>query len=162
MSKLHAKPFQYMQWLWVVLGCALIAACQHKSLSEQELLDRECKHINWKHLDEWPSIEACAQIKSDTLRKKCLVDFLSQQCVEQLHSLSGHHYGQSGDTLWVLLTVAPRQPIRCEWSDRNKLHVDNNNRALLDSLQKNLPPVMPGTKRGVAVTTLLHIPFIIP
>ena len=60
--------------------------------SEKELLQKELKSINWKEVDEYPSVVDCEKIEDKKQRQQCFFEVLTQLIQEKL----------SVDTLSVL------------------------------------------------------------
>ena len=55
----------------------LFNSCQYfdkQVPSEKELLQKELKSINWKEVDEFPSVVDCDKIDNKTLRQQCFYD----------------------------------------------------------------------------------------
>src|SRR4051812_4676108 len=73
----------------------LFSSCQYfekQVPSEKELLQKELKAINWKEVDEFPSIADCEKIDNKKLRQQCFFEYMTQLIQQKL----------SVDTLAVL------------------------------------------------------------
>ena len=46
--------------------------------SEKELLQKELKSINWKEVDEYPSVVDCEKIEDKKQRQQCFFEVLTQ------------------------------------------------------------------------------------
>ena len=53
--------------------------------SEKELLQKELKAINWKEVDEYPSVVDCEKIEDKNQRKQCFFEVLTQLIQEKLN-----------------------------------------------------------------------------
>ena len=73
----------------------LFSSCQYfdkQVPSEKELLQKELKAINWKEVDEYPSVVDCEKIDNKQQRQQCFFEILTRLIQEKL----------SSDTLSVL------------------------------------------------------------
>ena len=55
--------------------------------TEQELLAKELNEINWKEVDEFPSLVDCEKIENKTQRQQCFFEILTQLIQEILNAL---------------------------------------------------------------------------
>ena len=47
--------------------------------TEKELLNKELKEIDWKEVDEYPSIVDCEKLTDENQRKQCFFEFLASR-----------------------------------------------------------------------------------
>jgi len=62
----------------VLLLLIFLQSCQYfekQVPTEKELLEKQIKEINWKEVDEYPSIADCEAISDSALRKQCFLNF---------------------------------------------------------------------------------------
>ena len=52
--------------------------------SEKELLQKELKSINWKEVDEYPSVANCEKIADKKQRQQCFFDVMAQLIQQKL------------------------------------------------------------------------------
>ena len=72
---------------FLFLVILLFSSCQYfeKQIpSEKELLAKELKEINWKEVDELPSVSDCEKISDENARKQCFFDFLTATIEQKL------------------------------------------------------------------------------
>ncbi|MBC7606318.1 MAG: hypothetical protein H7199_05100, partial [Burkholderiales bacterium] len=77
------------------LGSLLFSSCQYfdkQVPSKEQLLNEQLKSINWKVVDEFPSVANCDSIADKTQKQQCFFEFLTQLIQQKL----------SADTLSVL------------------------------------------------------------
>ena len=68
--------------------CILFNSCQYfekQVPSEKELLQKELKSINWKEVDEYPSVPSCEKIADEKLRQQCFFEVMSNLIQEKLN-----------------------------------------------------------------------------
>jgi hypothetical protein len=131
--------------------------------SEQELLEKQIKEINWKQVDVYPSIADCEAITDEVQKKQCFFEFLSATIQQKL----------SIDTLKILFpkldTIEVKVTINTDASMRFEPQFPKDTVAYdtikIDSILKvkliDFPKVNPAIKRGVPVKTQFILPVII-
>lgn len=131
--------------------------------SENELLQKELKSINWKEVDEFPSLENCEKISNKVARQRCFFEVLTQLiqdklCVDTLSVL----YPEL-DTIEVKVTVFPNATMKFEPQfpqdsvAYDKIKIDS----ILQARLIDFPKVNPALKRGIPVKTQFILPVII-
>ncbi|HSD14462.1 MAG TPA: hypothetical protein VLB74_07425, partial [Flavobacterium sp.] len=75
------KLFALTVFSLTVFSCQLF---DKKTPSEDELLQKELKKIDWKKVDAFPSIDACDVITDEAQRKQCFFEYLTQTIQEKL------------------------------------------------------------------------------
>ena len=63
--------------------------------SEKELLEKQIKEINWKEVDQYPSIADCEKLTDPKQRKQCFFEFMASTIQQKL----------SIDTLKIMKTT---------------------------------------------------------
>ncbi len=142
----------------------LAAACDRvvKPVSEEELLKRELQSIDWKKVDELPSIATCDSLTDKQARQQCFFDVLSATIQEKLNSDTLKAPHQATDTLMVLVTINPDATVEFEPqsipdSTAYPINLDSILHARLD----DFPKVKPAIKRGMPVKTQFTLPVVI-
>ena len=143
-----------------------VVSCQYfekQVPSEQELLNKQMKEINWNEVDEYPSVAECEAIINETLRKQCFFEFLASTIQQKL----------SVDTLSVLYpeldTIKVRVTVNSDATMQFQLQFPKDtvayNTIKIDSIIRvklvNFPKVNPAIKRGIPVKTQFVLPVII-
>lgn len=131
--------------------------------SEKELLQKELKAINWKEVDEFPSIANCDSISDKTQKKQCFFEYLTQLIQEKLSVDTLAFLYPKLDTINVKVTVFADSTMQFE-TEMEKDTLDMNS-TKIDSIIKarlvDFPKVNPAIKRGIPVKTQFVLPVII-
>lgn len=131
--------------------------------SEKELLQKELKSINWKEVDEYPTVADCEIITDKKERQKCFFDFMSQQIQQKLDTDTLSLLYPELDTVNVKVTVFPNAKIKFEpqfskdSTSYNKTEIDS----ILQARLVDFPKVNPAIKRGLPVKTQFILPVIL-
>jgi len=101
----------------VLLFFIFLQSCQffEKQVpSEKELLEKQIKEINWKEVDEYPSIADCEAISDPTQRKQCFFEFLSSTIQQKLSIDTLKILFPKLDTIEVRVTINPDASMQFE------------------------------------------------
>lgn len=150
----------------VLLLLLFLQSCQYfekQVPSEKELLEKQIKEINWKEVDEYPSIVDCQSISDVTQRKQCFFEFLSATIQQKLSVDTLKILFPKLDTIEVKVTVNPDATMQFEPQfPRDTVAYDT---IKIDSILKlklvDFPKVNPASKRGIPVKTQFILPVII-
>ncbi|SHF93139.1 hypothetical protein [Flavobacterium defluvii] len=155
-----------MKHFFIFLAFIFFNSCQYiekQVPSEKELLQKELKSINWKEVDEYPTVADCETITEKKQRQKCFFDVISKLIQEKLDVDSLSILYPDLDTIQVKVTVFPNSKMKFE-PDFQKdsvaydtIRIDSILRARL----VNFPKVNPAIKRGLPVKTQFILPVII-
>lgn len=144
----------------------ILNSCQYfekQVPTEKELLQKELKKINWKEVDEYPSVADCEKIESKTQRQQCFFDVLTQLIQQKLSVDTLSVLYPELDTIEVKVTVYPNSAIKFEPQFPNdsvaydKIKIDS----ILQSRLVDFPKVNPAIKRGIPVKTQFILPVIL-
>ena len=144
----------------------LFQSCQYfdKQIpSEKELLNKRLKEINWKEVDEYPSVLECETLTDETQRKQCFFEFLTSTIQQKLNSDTLSILYPELDTIEVKVTVNTDATMQFEPQfpqdsvTYDKVKIDSILRARLI----DLPKINPALKRGIPVKTLFILPVIL-
>ena len=131
--------------------------------SENELLQKELKAINWKEVDEYPSVADCDNIDNKVQRQQCFFEVLTQIIQQKLNSDTLSVLYPKLDTIEVKVTIFPNATMQFE-PQFPKDSVDYD-RIKIDSILKarlvDFPKVNPAIKHGIPVKTQFILPVII-
>ena len=131
--------------------------------SEKELLQKELKAINWKEVDEYPSVVDCEKIENKTQRQQCFFEVLTHLIQDKLSTDTLSVLYPKLDTIEVKVTIFPNATMQFE-PQFPKDSVDYD-RIKIDSILKarlvDFPKVNPAIKRGIPVKTQFILPVII-
>ncbi len=144
----------------------LFNSCQYfdkQVPSEKELLQKELKSINWKEVDEFPSVVDCDKIENKTLRQQCFFEVMTQLIQEKLNVDTLSVLYPELDTIEVKVTIFPNATMKFEPQfPRDSVAYD---KIEIDSILKarliGFPKVNPAIKRGIPVKTQFILPVII-
>ena len=131
--------------------------------SEKELLQKELKAINWKEVDEYPSVSDCENIDNKAQRQQCFFEVLTQLIQQKLSIDTLSVLYPKLDTIEVKVTIFPNATMQFEPQfPKDSVAYD---RIKIDSILKarlvNFPKVNPAIKRGIPVKTQFILPVII-
>ena len=71
------------------------------------MLEQQLKEINWKEVDEYPSVSDCETLTDANLRKQCFFDFLTATIEQKLAVDTLATMFPKLDTIEVRVTVLP-------------------------------------------------------
>ena len=126
-------------------------------------MESELKSIDWKKVDEMPSIATCDSLSDKNARQQCFFDVLSQTIQERLNADTlPSPYGMT-DTLKVRVTVFPDSTV--EFSPEfpadsvayDKIKIDS----MLHARLIDFPKIKPALKRGLPVKTQFTLPVVL-
>lgn len=131
--------------------------------SEKELLQKELKSINWKVVDEYPSVVDCEKISDKKQRQKCFFEVMAQLIQEKLDIDSLSILYPELDTIDVKVTVFPNATMKFEPQfPKDSVNYDRTKvDSILQARLVDFPKVNPAIKRGVPVKTQFILPVII-
>ncbi|UOK43499.1 MULTISPECIES: hypothetical protein [Flavobacterium] len=154
------KLFALTIFSLTVISCQLF---DKKTPSEDELLQKELKKIDWKKVDAFPSVDACDVLTDEAQRKQCFFEYLTQTIQEKLSVDTLTILYPEIDTIEVKVTVFPDS--RLEFEPQfpkdsvayDKIEIDS----ILHAKLVDLPKVNPAIKRGIPVKTQFILPVIL-
>ncbi|RTY70638.1 hypothetical protein EKM05_04805 [Flavobacterium sp. GSP27] len=131
--------------------------------SEKELLQKELKSINWKEVDEYPSVVDCEKIEDKKQRQQCFFDVLTQLIQEKLSVDTLAILYPELDTIEVKVTVFPNATMQFEPQfPKDSVAYD---KIKIDSILKvrlvDFPKINPAIKRGIPVKIQFILPVIL-
>jgi len=131
--------------------------------SEKELLQKELKAINWKEVDEYPSVVDCDKIENKKQRQQCFFEVLTQLIQEKLNVDTLSLLYPELDTIEVKVTVFPNAKLQFEPQfPKDSVAYDT---VKIDSILRarlvNFPKINPAIKRGIPVKTQFILPVIL-
>lgn len=144
----------------------LFQSCQYfekQVPSEKELLNKQLKEINWKEVDEYPSVMECEKLTDEEQRKQCFFEFLTSTIQEKLSIDTLSVLYPELDTIEVKVTVFPNATLQFEPQfpkdsvAYDKVKIDS----ILHARLVDFPKVNPAIKRGIPVKTQFILPVII-
>ena len=148
--------------LSLVLFCASCQYFDRQVPSEEELLQKELKAINWNEVDEYPSVAACDTVSDKAQRQQCFFEFLTRTIQQRLSIDTLALLYPELDTIDVRVTVFPNSEIDFEPQVSDSITQDT---IMIDSIIKtrliDFPRINPAIKRGVPVKTQFVLPVIL-
>lgn len=144
----------------------LFNSCQYfdkQVPSEKELLQKELKSINWKEVDEYPSVVDCDKIEDKKQRQQCFFEVLTQLIQEKLCNDTLAMLYPELDTIEVKVTVFPNATMKFEPQfpkdsvAYDKIKIDS----ILKARLVDFPKINPAIKRGLPVKTQFILPVIL-
>lgn len=131
--------------------------------NEKELLEKQLKEINWKEVDEYPSIADCEKIADKEQRKSCFFDYMTTIIEQKLNLDSLSTEFPKLDTIEVKVTVFPDSNIAFEPQfPKDSVAYDTIKiDSILHARLIDFPKVNPALKRGIPVKTQFVLPVII-
>jgi hypothetical protein len=144
----------------------LFNSCQYfdkQVPSEKELLQKELKSINWKEVDEYPSVVDCDKIEDKKQRQQCFFEVLTQLIQDKLCNDTLAMLYPELDTIEVKVTVFPNATMKFEPQfpkdsvAYDKIKIDS----ILKARLVDFPKINPAIKRGLPVKTQFILPVIL-
>ena len=131
--------------------------------SEQDLLKKELLSINWKEVDEYPSVVSCDSIDDKIERQQCFFQYMTQLIQHKLSVDTLSVLYPDLDTVEVKVTVFPNSRLVFEpLFPKDSVTYDT---AKIDSILKarlvGFPKINPALKRGIPVKTQFILPVIL-
>jgi hypothetical protein len=150
----------------LVLVFLILNSCQYfekQVPSEKELLQKELKAINWKEVDEYPSVADCEKIANKKERQKCFFEVMAILIQEKLDIDTLSILYPELDTIEVKVTVFPNATMKFEPQfPKDSVAYDTIKiDSILHARLVDFPKVNPAIKRGVPVKTQFILPVII-
>jgi hypothetical protein len=144
----------------------LFNSCQYfdkQVPSEKELLQKELKSINWKEVDEYPSVVDCEKIEDKKQRQQCFFEILTQLIQEKLCNDTLAMLYPELDTIEVKVTIFSNATMQFEPQfPKDSVAYDT---IKIDSILKarlvDFPKINPAIKRGLPVKTQFILPVIL-
>lgn len=121
------------------------------------------KEINWKEVDEYPSVADCEKLTNETQRKQCFFEFLTSTIQQKLNVDTMAVLYPELDTIEVKVTVFPDAQMEFEPQfpkdsvAYDKVKIDS----ILQARLVDFPKVNPAIKRGIPVKTQFILPVIL-
>ena len=156
----------FLKNLRLLVFVLMMQSCQYfekQVPSEKELLNQQLKEINWKKVDQYPSISDCEQITDPTQRKQCFFEFMASTIQQKLSVDTMKILFPKLDTIEVKVTVNTDSSLQFEPQfPKDTIAYDTNK---IDSILKvklvDFPKVNPAIKRGIPVKTQFILPVVI-
>ncbi|WP_426090382.1 hypothetical protein [Flavobacterium sp. DSR3-2] len=155
-----------MKQYYLFLVFLFFNSCQYfdKQIpSEKELLQKELKSINWKEVDEYPSVVDCEKIDDKKQRQQCFFEVLTQLIQQKLSVDTLSILYPELDTIEVKVTVFPNATLQFEPQfpkdsvTYDKIKIDS----ILKARLVDFPKINPAIKRGIPVKTQFILPVIL-
>ncbi|MDN3671536.1 hypothetical protein QWY99_00455 [Flavobacterium branchiarum] len=155
-----------MKQISLLLVIILFNSCQYfekQVPSEKELLQKELKSINWKEVDEFPSVVECEKIENKKQRQQCFFEIMTQLIQQKLSSDTLAILYPELDTIEVKVTIFPNATMKFEPQfPKDSVAYDT---VKIDSILRarlvDFPKVNPAIKRGIPVKTQFILPVIL-
>ena len=155
-----------MKQFYFLILFIFFSSCQYfdkQVPSEKELLQKELKAINWKEVDEFPSVVDCEKIENKIQRQQCFFEVMTQLIQEKLSVDTLSILYPELDTIEVKVTIFPNARMQFEPKfPKDSVAYDT---IKIDSILKarlvDFPKVNPAIKRGIPVKTQFILPVIL-
>jgi hypothetical protein len=131
--------------------------------SEKELLQKELKSINWKEVDEYPSVADCEKIADKKSRQQCFFEVMAQLIQQKLDIDTLSILYPELDTIAVKVTVFPNATMKFEPQfPKDSVAYDTIKiDSILHARLVDFPKINPALKRGLPVKTQFILPVIL-
>ncbi|UUW10471.1 hypothetical protein NLG42_06600 [Flavobacterium plurextorum] len=155
-----------MKHFFLLIVILFLNSCQYfekQVPSEKELLQKELKSINWKEVDEYPTVADCEKISDKKQRQKCFFDVMSTLIQEKLNVDSLSIMYPELDTIEVKVTIFPNAVMKFEPQfPKDSVAYDTIKiDSILHARLVNFPKINPAIKRGIPVKTQFILPVIL-
>ena len=149
--------------LFIVSLCFSCQYIEKKIPSEKELFEKQFKEINWKEVDEYPSVADCEKLSDKAQREQCFFDFLTTTIQEKLAVDTLSMLFPQLDTIEVKVTVFPNATMEFDPQfvkdsvAYDTIKIDS----ILQARLVDFPKINPAIKRGIPVKTQFVLPVVI-
>jgi hypothetical protein len=141
------------------------ASCQYidRVPSEEQLLRDQLKTINWKQVDQYPSVADCESLDDKNQQRQCFFDFLTAQIQQKLPADTLARFYPNRDTIEVKITIFPDSSLKFEPQfPRDSVAYDT---IRIDSILRarlvGFPKINPAIKRGIPVKSQFVLPVML-
>ncbi|MEO0039051.1 MAG: hypothetical protein RIQ59_2262 [Bacteroidota bacterium] len=156
----------HLKHISLFLLVILFQSCQYfekQVPNEKDLLDQRMKEINWKEVDQYPSIVDCEKLTDPAQRKQCFFEFMQSTIQQKLSIDTLKILFPKLDTIEVKVTINSDACLQFEPQfPSDTIAYDT---IKIDSILKiklvDFPKVNPAIKRGIPVKTQFILPVII-
>lgn len=163
LAQFKHKTLKHFLLFFVII---LLNSCQFidKQIpSEKDLLQKELKAINWKEVDEYPSVADCEKIDDKTMRQQCFFEFMTQLIQTKLSIDTLSILYPELDTIEVKVTIYPNSRLKFEpLFPKDSVAYDTIKiDSILTARLVGFPKINPAIKRGIPVKTQFILPVIL-
>ncbi len=150
----------------IYLFTILLSSCQlfdKKVPDENELLQQKLQEIDWKQVDQFPSVSSCDAILDKETQKDCLFQFLSETIQARISTDTIHVLYPELDTISVKVTINSDASLIFETqkpTDSISYDIEVIDSILQDRLA-NFPKIEPAIKQGIKVKSQFVLPVIL-
>ena len=130
---------------------------------ENALLQEELQKVNWKQVDQYPSVSSCDTILDKETQKACLFQFLTETIQTRIGVDTIKIMYPELDTISVKVTINPDASLVFETQkpiDSVTYDIKIIDSILQDKLA-NFPKVEPAIKKGIKVKSQFVLPVIL-
>lgn len=144
----------------------LLASCQYfekRVPSEEELLQKRLKEINWNEVTVYPSVAECDSILDKELQKECFFNYLTEIIHQKIALDSLPTSTKILDTIEVKVTVFPDSKITFEplFSSDSLTYDKQKTDSIIKARLTDFPKIEPAQKEGIPVKTQFILPVIL-
>ncbi len=152
------KKFVFLFLFFSLTSCQFF---ENQPTSENELLQKQLKDINWKTVDQAPSIVQCDSFVNVFEKKDCFFRFFTDEIKLKLKDVNFIKYYPKNAILNIKVSVIPEQELFFE-ADISKDSLTLF-KPQIDSILSikliDFPAVAPAMKQGVFVKSVFFIPY---
>ena len=150
------KKIIFILSLFTIVSCQFFE--QKKAPNEDELLQQRLKEVNWKTVDQLPTVANCDSLTDKNEQKKCFFEFLTTTINQKINIDTLSKFYPKKDFLLVKISVFPNEPLHFESVIKDSLEVDKHKiDSILNAKLTNLPVINPAIKRGIPVKSQFAI-----
>jgi len=149
---------------FALLSILLISCVSDKTVPDpQELLRKELHTIDWKKVDEYPTIDSCDSIKGKEENKICFFTSITNELKSKIaqDTLITQIKGLKKMNILVTITKDDQIFFQSHPADSIRYNVTYLN-TLLANKHEEFTKVHPALKRGLPVTTKFILPIRLP
>ncbi len=152
--------------VFILLGISfLVCSCEWIKTAPvfEDLYKNEVESINWKEVDELPTLEPCRIFKSNGLKKQCFFNIINDSIYTKLLRKSNFYLFTEVDTIRLIVTITTQGTLK--FSTRFPTSASAYEQKKVDSIIQlkliNFPKIYPATKRGLPVVSNYEIPLVL-
>lgn len=131
--------------------------------SEEELLQKRLKEINWNEVTVYPSVAECDSILDKELQKECFFSYLTKIIHQKIAPDSLLINRRILDTIEVKVTVFPDSKITFEplFASDSLTYDKQKTDSIIKARLTDFPKIEPAQKEGIPVKTQFILPVIL-
>jgi hypothetical protein len=152
------KKFAHLFTFLALISCQFF---ENQQPSETDLLKKQLKEIDWKTVDQPPSILRCDSLENVYEKKDCFFQFFTDEIKSKLKNVDFSEIYPKNEILNIKVSVIPEKELifEAEISNDSLIMYKPQLDSVLAAKLIDFPVVAPAIKQGVFVKSVFYIPY---